>query len=116
PRRPCERDSYTRPVARRRTRYQGGPVEPWGYRLSRHILLDHAERHLPEAWIRRTLRYPDRKRRLQSDLPETEPYMKATRDFGGRYLHVVVNHRRRLVMSAFFDSRLGRRQYGRRSR
>jgi hypothetical protein len=88
-------------------------MDPWEFPLSRHLREDHPERQLPEDWIRRTVRFPDRKPRRKGD---TVHYVKAFRQYGGLYLRVVVNMGRQLIVTAFFDSDLGRRRYPRRTR
>ncbi len=69
-------------------------------------------RRIPDAWVWRTIRHPDRVQRRMAQ--GTVHYWKASRDWDGRYLHVVINAQRRLVVTVFFDRRLGRRQYRRR--
>jgi hypothetical protein len=89
---------------------EGSAVEPHEWPFSQHLIEDPEGRRIPESWIRRTVRFPDRRRREPDG---TVHYIKASRDFGGRYLRVITNPDRQLILTAFFDRRLGRRQYRR---
>jgi hypothetical protein len=79
--------------------------------LSWHLVAERLpERHIPEAIIRRTVQFPHRVRQAPDG---TVHYLRAWPTYGGRYLRVVVNPWRRIIVNAFFDRRLGRRQYPR---
>lgn len=62
--------------------------------------------------IQRTVEYPHRRRRVQGGKLH---YMRAWRERGGLCLRVIVDPERRLIVSAYFDLSLGRRQYPRRT-
>ncbi len=69
-----------------------------------------SERRIPEAVIRRAVEFPHRVQRRPDG---TVHYIRAFREYGGRYLRVVANPQRRRLVSAFWDRRLGRREYRR---
>ncbi len=75
--------------------------------LSRHAQDMLHEREIPEEWLWRTVRNPDRSEEITQG---TTHYIKAIPEQGGRFLRVVVNTRVRpnQVVTLFFDRRLGR--------
>jgi hypothetical protein len=82
--------------------------------LSEHLRHERMEdRGLSEAMIRRTVKYPHRRRREPGGKVH---YLRAWRERGGLYLRVVVDPDRRRIVSAYFDRSLGRREYPRRNR
>jgi Domain of unknown function (DUF4258) len=79
--------------------------------LSLHAQDELARRGIPLDWVWRAVQAPDR----TEERPDgTVHYIKRLPEFGGQYLRIVVNHRKRppRVATIFFDARL-RRQQGR---
>jgi hypothetical protein len=76
--------------------------------LSSHAKDMPAERRIPEEWVWRTIRAPDREEiGADSDLH----YLKPIAENAGRILRVVVNAgvKPRRVLTVFFDRRLRRK-------
>jgi len=78
------------------------------YEFSEHARDMLKEREIKEAWIEQTLERPDRKEEREDD---TIHYIKAIEEYGGRYLHVVVNPgaESQRIVTLFFNHRLGRK-------
>jgi hypothetical protein len=78
------------------------------FELSAHTQDMLKERGIAEEWVGRTLKTPDRKRRGDDG---NMHYLKTIRERDGRVLHVVVNAdvQPNLVVTVFFDRRLGQR-------
>ena len=76
--------------------------------FSAHARTVMAERQIPEDWVHRAIRSPDR-----SELSDdgNRHFLKAIAEHGGRILRVVVNARGIpvRVVTVFFDRRLRRR-------
>ena len=66
------------------------------------------EREIPEEWMWRTIREPDR---TEAKADDTIHYIKAIPERGGRFLRVVVNPhvQPRRIVTLFFDRKLGRK-------
>jgi hypothetical protein len=67
------------------------------------------EREIPEEWMWRAIREPDR---TETEADGNIHYMKAIPEHGGRFLRVVVNPhiQPRRIVTLFFDRRLGRQR------
>jgi hypothetical protein len=78
------------------------------FELSAHTKDMLKERGIAEEWVWRTLNTPDRKRRGDDG---NMHYIKTIRERDGRVLRVVVNAdvQPNLVVTVFFDRRLGQR-------
>lgn len=65
------------------------------------------ERNIPEEWVQRTIRSPDRTE-VRAD--SHTHYMKAIPEHGGRFLRVVVNPHvtPKRIITLFFDRRVRR--------
>jgi len=77
--------------------------------LSMHAQDMLRERDIPEEWMWRAIDAPDR---VEIGIDNNKHYMKSISEYGGRFLHVVINHHARpnRVVTLFFDRRLGRRE------
>ena len=76
--------------------------------FSKHLIniLNLRRKEIKAEWIIQALREPDFKEVVSE---EEVRLWKRIDDFGGRYLRVVVNPRKRLVITAFFDRNFKRR-------
>jgi hypothetical protein len=78
-----------------------------GATMSSHAAFMLQERAIPESWMWRTLNEADR---VDVGTDGNLHYVKAIPEFGGRFLHVVVNPETTpmCVVTLFFDRRLGK--------
>lgn len=77
--------------------------------LSMHARDMIRERDIPDEWLWRAVNGPDR---IEVWADNNTHYLKSIPEYGGRFLHVVVNHHLvpGRVVTLFFDRRLGRRE------
>jgi hypothetical protein len=78
-----------------------------GFEFSSHARDMLHERNIPEEWVWRAIRSPDR---TEEEPDNTLHYIKAIPEFGGRFLRVVVNPQKtpKCIATFFFDRRLRR--------
>ena len=78
------------------------------YTFSKHLLktLELRRSEIKVEWIIQTIKEPDFKEIISE---EEIRLWKKIEDFGNRYLRVVVNPKKQLVITAFFDRNFKRR-------
>jgi hypothetical protein len=79
------------------------------YRFSKHAQDVIKERRIEEAWVEQTLEDPEREDEKEDG---TIHYVRTIDDREGRYLRVLVNPgtKPKIIITAFFDRRLGRKE------
>jgi len=67
------------------------------------------ERNINEQWVFQTINFPDY---FEQGIDHNDHYIKAIAEFGGRFLHVVVNPHvsPKRIVTVFFDRRIKRKQ------
>ena len=75
------------------------------YDFSGHAYDMLRERNIKETWVRLTIEYPDKKE-FKDD--KTVHYIRAIKEYGGRYLRVIMNANvnPHMVITLFFDRRI----------
>ena len=75
------------------------------YELSSHAKTVKLERKIQQSWIDDAFYFPDKI--IEVDYDEVH-YLKKTKEFGNRYLRLVVNPLKEpnLIITVFFDRRL----------
>jgi hypothetical protein len=78
-----------------------------GFELSNHAQHQSQERNIQGAWLEKALSSPDRLLLLADSHGNTH-YLKQIKDFGDRWLRVVVNPsvNPKQVITVFFDRRV----------
>lgn len=63
------------------------------------------ERNINEEWVSQTINFPDY---FEKGIDYNDHYFKAIEEFGGRFLHVIVNPHvsPKRIITAFFDRRV----------
>lgn len=77
------------------------------YEFSEHAYDMLRERNIPEAWVKLAIEDPEKKEPKHDG---TVHYIRAVEQYGGRYLHVVVNPdvKPQRIITVFFDRRIRR--------
>ena len=77
------------------------------YQFSEHAYDMLLERNIQESWVKLAMDDPERQETMDDG---TVHYIRAIEEYGGRYLHVVVNAAAtpRIIVTIFFDRRIGR--------
>ena len=78
-----------------------------GYELSEHASEVLKERNIKEEWVKLTMENPDN---TEAKEDGSIHYIKAVKEYDGRYLRVVFNPDTKKVITLFFDRRLGRQK------
>ncbi len=78
------------------------------YKLSKHLLqtLKLRRKEIKVEWIMQTIKEPDFKEIISK---EEIRLWKKIKDFENKYLRVVINPKKQLVITAFFDRNFKRR-------
>ncbi len=78
-----------------------------GYKVSKHLeeYLREERSYIKHEWIERAISDPDFVKNISS---EELRLWKQIPEFGNKFLRVVINPKRRIIVTAFFDRRFGK--------